>query len=220
MAEYEEKFYDVDDLNEIFAENKERFDKIYDITKGKYDDTQANRAMFEFLNNYRTDFITHTDGARSIANKFMYHGPEIEQFLMSYAMESYILNGYKPDLTSADIDAYTNEQKDLKYDPETIISVVALGTAWNAYWFSNVLACNKRLKQVLIQSLIKERYVENRREELDNSQKISLATLKDGRKLTVSVANLNRNIDNMIHDDEGTYYRDDPEDYSRKGREK
>ena len=210
-------YYNAEELKAIFKENKRIIDEAYLTNKIRYGDEQANVGMYEYFVNYRTDFITRSNNARKNMEKFQYHAPEIEQFLIEYAMSSYITNNIECPLSYSDIRAYTDtENTNLKYDPQSIISLVALGAAYNTYWMSNVIACNKKVKSVLVESLINERYIENKKEALDNSPRTKLVHLKDGKSLTISINKLNLDIDNMIRDDEGTYFKDDTNDYSSK----
>lgn len=201
-------------LAEIFKENKKIFDEVYLINKNRYGKEHANVAMYEYFINHRTDFITRTNKARENMEKFQYHGPEIEQFLIEYAMTSYILNDIKCPFSYAELRAYTDIQNEnLKYDQDSIISLVALGAAYNTYWMSNLLACNEKVKRVLVESLINERYIGNKKKELDSCKRSKIVKLTDGKTLTISLNKLNTDIDNMIRDDEGTYFKDDMNDY-------
>ena len=81
--------YDYEEIRSIFAASKKDFDEIYDTNNSRYGQEQANTAMYEFLVNYRTDFTTRTNGARSKLEKLNHHYYEINQFLMEYAMSSF-----------------------------------------------------------------------------------------------------------------------------------
>lgn len=210
-------YYSAEELKQIFKENKNIFDEVYLINKARYGEEQANVGMYEYFVNHRTDFITRNNHARDNMKKFQYHSAEIEQFLIEYAMSSYISNNIECNLSYSDIRAYTDtENSNLKYDPQSIISLVAIGAAYNTYWMSNVLSCNDKVKRVLVESLINERYIENKKDKLDNSPRAKLVQLKDGKKIMISIGKLNSDIDNMIRDEEGTYYKDDSNDYSNK----
>lgn len=210
-------YYSEEELAKIFKTNKQIIDGVYETIKSRYSREQANVAMYEYFVNHRTDFITRNNNARDNMKKFEYHGPEIEQFLIEYAMSSYISNDMECPFSYNDIRAYTDTtNKSLKYDQDSIISLVALGAAYNTYWMSDLLACNDRVKRVLVESLINERYIGNKKNELDNSKRLKLVKLNDGKTLTISINKLNRDIDNMIRDEEGTYFKDDDNDYSSK----
>ena len=213
MDEYYQK------VNSLFESNKKIFDEVYQTNKNKYGPEQANVAMYEFFVNYRTDYITRTNDARKKMDKFMYHGSEIEQFLLDYAMSSYSLNGGKV-IPIKEIQKYVNNDPNLAYDRNTVIALVAIGSAHNPYWMVNILACNPRVKEVLVESLIDERYIQNKKQELDNSRRAKLIKFDNGDKsIMMSRDSLNRSIDNMIHDDGATYYQDDDNDYGQVNRE-
>ena len=209
--------YDYEEIRSIFAASKKDFDEIYDTNNSRYGQEQANTAMYEFLVNYRTDFTTRTNGARSKLEKLNHHYYEINQFLMEYAMASYNLNGNNIVLTTEELAKYTKDDKqELKYDRDTIIAAVAIGSAWSPYWMVNLLACNKQLKSVLVESLIEERYVQDKKQALDDCRIGKLVKFQNGKRpLMININTMNRAVDNMIHDDGATYYRDDDTDYSK-----
>ena len=207
-------YYDEEELKIIFNNNKNIIDNAYDETKAKHNEIQANVALCEYLINYRTDFITRHKDARKNMERLLYHSSELYQFLIEYAMSSYILNGINSNFSLKEISAYTNtDNKNLKYDEESVVSVVAIGAAWNTYWMSNLIICNHKLKEVLVKRLIKERYINNQRKYLDNCPKHKTIKLSDNKRILISIDRLNRDIDNMIRDDEGTYYKDDVHNY-------
>ena len=209
--------YDYEEIRSIFAASKKDFDEIYDTNNSRYGQEQANTAMYEFLVNYRTDFTTRTNGARSKLEKLNHHYYEINQFLMEYAMASYNLNENNIVLTNEELAKYTKDDKqELKYDRDTIIAAVAIGSAWSPYWMLNLLACNKQLKSVLVESLIEERYVQDKKQALDDCRLGRLVKFQNGKRpLMININTMNRAVDNMIRDDEATYYRDDDTDYSK-----
>ena len=209
--------YDYEEIRNIFAASKKDFDEIYDTNNSRYGQEQANTAMYEFLVNYRTDFTTRTNGARSKLEKLNQHYYEINQFLMEYAMASYNLNENNIVLTTEELAKYTKDDKqELKYDRDTIIAAVAIGSAWSPYWMVNLLACNKQLKSVLVESLIEERYVQDKKQALDDYRLGRLVKFQNGKRpLMININTMNRAVDNMIHDDGATYYQDDDTDYSK-----
>ena len=209
--------YDYEEIRSIFAASKKDLDEIYDTNNSRYGQEQANTAMYEFLVNYRTDFTTRTNGARSKLEKLNHHYYEINQFLMEYAMASYNLNENNIVLTTEELAKYTKDDKqELKYDRDTIIAAVAIGSAWSPYWMVNLLACNKQLKSILVESLIEERYVQDKKQALDDYRLGRLVKFQNGKRpLMININTMNRAVDNMIHDDGATYYQDDDTDYSK-----
>lgn len=213
--------YDYEEIRNIFAASKKDFDEIYDTNNSRYGQEQANTAMYEFLVNYRTDFTTRTNGARSKLEKLNHHYYEINQFLMEYAMASYNLNKNNIVLTTEELAKYTKDDKqELKYDRDTIIAAVAIGSAWSPYWMVNLLACNKQLKSILVESLIEERYVQDKKQALDDCRLGRLVKFQNGKRpLMININTMNRAVDNMINDDDGTYYKDDNNDYHTANQE-
>ncbi len=211
-------FYTDTELKEIFKDNKEIFDKAYEHTKERHNDYQANFAMAQFLVNYETQYITNSDNdkSRDHMKKFLYHGSEIEQFLIDYAISSYIFNDLSCPFSLDELHAYSSDPEEkLKYDKDSVIAVVAGISAENNYYLVNILSVNHTLKESLVKYLIEERYIQNRRNELDNTKNTKSILLTDGRKFTLSKSKLNKDIDNMIRDDERTYYKDDLDDYQK-----
>ena len=214
-------FYNSDELKQIFNDDKRIFDNAYLMTKINHGEKNAAIAMNMYLFNYNTQGITKHGVAgnnpRKELKKMLYHGEEIEWFLMEYAMRSYILNEMTCPFTINEIMAYTNiDNKSLKYDRESIIPLVAVGAAHSPYWMVNLLACNKKVKRELVENLVSERYTEKKKNDLDNCKNIKIEKLKDGKEITISISGLNRCIDNMISDGGGTYYKDDPNEYDSK----
>ena len=255
MNNMEEKYYTEAELKEIFEDNERLFNSVYRITRTKYSRPeytskygsdigiqQARDGMYYFLTKYDTMHTTKEEGARDILKKFAYHGPEVEQFLLSYAISSFIANDLESkfafknpkadhsqvtdsprkiiDFTEKEISAYSEENPDLDYSPEKVVAMVALGTSINTYWMVNVLSVNSLLKEALVNQLIKEMYEEGKRNFLNNARKTKIVKLKDGKNLMLSVSKLNKDIDNMIRADEGTYFKDDSTPLDAKGKEK
>ena len=210
-------YYSDEELSQIFEDNKKIFDRVYLTNKIRYGEEQASTAMYEYFINGRTDFITRSDNARGKMQKFAYHGPEIEQFIIEYAMSSYIANNCNIIPSFDEIRKYANDNDhNLKYDRDTIIAIVALGATWNTCWMSNVIACNSKLKRILIRSLIEERYIDDKKQALDTCKKTKIVKVPGIKPIMISISKLNCDIDNMIRDEEYTYYKDDDNDYQQE----
>ena len=208
--------YKDEELKKIFNGDKIIIDEAYETTKKRYSEKQANVAMYEYLQNNSTDYFTRTNNARNNMEKFKHHYMEIKQYLIEYAMSSYILNKYKCPFSLDEIHAYIRDTDGkLKYDKESVISVVDVGGADNAYWMSNLLSLNYMLKGALITNLIDERYTENKKRELDNANDAKLVTLRDGKQVMISKSRLNIDINNMIRDDNASYFKDDVEEHNK-----
>ena len=212
----ENKFYEPEELTAILNRTKSFLDRSYLETKLKYGSEQSNNAMWEFFVNYDYGMFTNKE-TRKKFQEFTYHGNEIIQILLDFAISSYILdrqNGLKPLVTSySETYQYTDtDNKELNYDPKYITEIVALATAAKGpYYTVNLLACNTELKMALVKEFVTERYnTEGRKKDLDNSKNIVLIGLSD-KKITMSKNQLNRDIDNINNDDgyENGYF--DPE---------
>lgn len=207
-------FYNEDELKVIFDRNKHRIDEAFEITKLKYGEDHAATAIYNCFVNYEMNGITRTNNARQNMIKFNYHPYEITQFLIEYAMASFISNNITSDFSLKDIRNYVDTNNEtLKYDRESIIAVVAIGAAWSPYWMTNLLSCNQKIKAKLVECLIEERYIDNRKTTLDNCQRTKIVKLNDSKNIYISINKLNRSVDNMIRDDDGAYYEEDTEDY-------
>ena len=197
-----------------FDRNKKRIDEAFEITKLKYGESHASIALYDCFVNYIMNGITRTNNARSNMIKFEYHSSEIDQFLIEYAMASFISNNIDSDFSLSDIRKYVDTgDETLKYDKASIIALVAIGGAWNSYWMTDLLSCNQKVKAKLVEYLIEERYINNKKNILDNCRRSKMVKLKDGKEVHISINRLNRNVDNMIRDDEATYFEEDNEDY-------
>lgn len=215
-------FYSEKELKEIFDNNKKMIDRAYLYTKLKYGAENANIALYEYFTTDQTSRITRGNDSRKNMEALTYHYYETEQFIMEYAMSSYIANDMQEVFSLNDIYTYANDPNNpnLKYDDNSIVTLVALAAAWSPYWLTNLLACNDKVKTVLIKRLITERYVEGQKQKLDNSRRSKLVTLPNGKKLMLSIDKLNHDIDNMIRDDEAIYLKDElmeKEDSHKKG---
>ncbi len=208
MENYEGKvFYTNEELAEILKRTKNFLDKTYlDIKMSRYGKKQADRAMLEFFTN--CDFgCFPTEETRKKFEEFTYHGNEIYQILLDFAISSYMVDkqkGQAHNITSLDeINAYHDPNDfSLDYSPKHITEIVALLAAENVYYAINVLGYNEKLKQVLVQEFINERYGNyERRKELDSSPNLTIVRLNSGKILTMSKTQLNKDIDNIIRDD-------------------
>ena len=212
----ENKFYEPEELTAILNRTKLFLDRAYLETKLKYNSQQSNSAMYEFFINYDYGMFTNAE-TRKKFHEFTYHGNEITQILLDFAISSYIVdrqNGIEPKVSSyAETHPYTNmDNKDLNYDPKYITEIVAIATATKGpYFVINLLACNTELKIALVRQFITERYnIKDRKQALDNSKNMALIKLSD-KQITMSKNQLNRDIDNMNNDDEYEIGYFDPE---------
>ena len=205
--------YSAEEINEIFKNNKLIFDRAYLHTKIKYGIENAALAMQEYFYDGYTRRITKTANSRDNLDKMLYHGNEIDQFLIEYAMSSYIANDMNIIISKDEMARYANDMDnpELRYDRDTIVSLVAIAGGWSPYWLVNLISCNRRVKEVLVQSLIEERYVNGQKQKLDSCRRSKLVRLPNGKTIMISIDKLNRDIDNMIRDDEATYFKDDDE---------
>lgn len=133
--------------------------------------------------------------------------------LLDFAISSYIADKQKGMVhhisSLEEVNAYhDSNNQNLSYDSQHIIEVVAILTAQNTYYALNVIGYNQKLKEVLVQAFVSERYGSlERRQELDNTPNSTLVRLNSGQILTMSKTKLNKDINNMIRDDDyGTGY--------------
>lgn len=214
MDNYDEQiYYNDEELAELLKRTKKFLDRAYSDTKiSRYGKEQADRAMFEFFT--KCDFGSFTnEQTRQKFEAFTYHGNEIYQVLLDFAISSYIADkkkGISHRISSLDeVNAYHDpNNQNLNYEPKHVIEVVALLTAQNSYYALNVLGYNEKLRQVLVENFVKERYGSfERRQELDNTPNSTLVHLDSGKTLIMSKTKLNKDINNMINDDDyGTGY--------------
>lgn len=207
MYESDDLLYTPEQLEELLARTKKFLDRAYIETKIKYGYSQANIAMTDFFT--KEDYGSFTGSkTRNAFGQLIYHGTEIHQMLFDYALSSYILDKQSqktPIIISLDeIHKYVNEDDpSLDYSPKKAVEVVALSVAENAYHASNLISCNKKLKNALIQAFVSERYnIPKRKQELDNTPKTKTIKTTSGKYLNISKRQLNKDINNMIRDDD------------------
>lgn len=204
-------FYNPEALETQLTVLKKFLDKTFlDIKLSRYGKKQAERAFTEFFTNYDVGFFPGEE-KRQQFEMLSYYGDELYQVLMDYAISAYIADrqkGTKANITSLDqVHIYTDyKNENLNYDPKQIVEVVALATAENTYWTTNLIACNKKLKAALANAFVTDRYSSlERRKELDNTPKFRLVKLEKSKELQMSKRQLNRDIDNMIRDEDKSH---------------
>jgi len=183
---------------------KDMLDSSYDTTKNKYNSEFANRAMLEYFLRYRVNGFTRDNKARANVIFLQERHNELTQILLDYAISSFMLNNETCDISDSDLNKYANDKDGVLnyYDSKYITKVVAVATAVNPYWASNLIAVNRNLREALLVNFITERYGLNKRNELDNSKKAKPIKLTDKDKIIMmSKYNLNRAIRNMNNDD-------------------
>ena len=183
---------------------KDMIDNAYDTTKNKYGSEFANRAMIEYFLGGRVNGFTRENKARANMIFFEERINENAQVLLDYAISSFMINEDTCDISNQDLTQYANDKEGkLNYDSKHITKVVAVATAVNVYWASNLISLNKKLREALLVNFITERYGLNKRNELDNSRKSKPIKLTDKKKIyMMSKYELNNCIRNMNADDE------------------
>ena len=200
-------YYNNEELAELLKRTKKFLDRAYLDTKiSRYGKEQADRAMLEFFTKF--DFGSFTnEQTRQKFEAFKYHSNEIYQVLLDFAISSYIADkkkGISHRISSLDeVNAYHDpNNQNLNYEPKHVIEVVAVLTAQNSYYALNVLGYNEKLRKVLVEKFVKERYGSfERRQELDNTPNSTFVHLDSGGTLIMSKTILNRQINNMINDE-------------------
>lgn len=164
-------------------EKKELLDKSFEITKNKYGMSNANRAVMLLFLNYKLTGFTRDDDARKNVEKLYNNGYDLYQIMLEYAVSSYIMNKMQCDITIKEIDKYSCDiDGKLNYDDIDSTKIVALGVAQSTYYAYNMLVVNRRLRESLLYNLINERYIQNKKEDLDNSRKATLVKFEDKDK--------------------------------------
>lgn len=128
---------------------------------------------------------------------------EIYQILIDYAISSYILNNMQCDIPYTELEEYANDKLgQLNYSGKTAVKIIALASACNNYWTANFFHLNKKLLTELITNFILERYINKKKEMLDNTEKAELIKFLDKDKKTLmSKFKLNNDIRNMNRDE-------------------
>lgn len=201
-----EKMYQ--ELEQKLQAIKNMIDDAYDNTKNKYGEIHAKYAMSNYFMNCQTNNFTRDNQARENMKTLVYRPNEFLQILLDYAISSFISNDMEVNITNDDLTMYANDNAGLlDYSGTKPIQVVAIATAMNTYWAVNLISVNQKLKNELILNFITERYVKNKRQQLDTSKKAKLIKI-EGYKRTImmSKSKLNNDIRNMNSDDEYEEY--------------
>lgn len=185
---------------------KKLVDEAYDTTKNKYNENWANTAITNCFLYSKSNNFTRDNNARTNINSLLNRPNEIYQILLEYAISSYLLNNMECDISSEELQAYaTDFEGKLDYSGKKAIKIAAIATATNTYWTYNMLAVNKKLKLELVLNFVTERYIQNKRQELDSTNKVRLIKIntKDKQKqLLMSKTKLNIDVRNMNNDDD------------------
>ena len=164
-------------------EKKELLDKSYDITKKKYGMSNANRAIILLFLSYKLTGFTRDENARKNIENLYNDGYDLFQIMLDYAVSSYIMNKMQCDISIKDLNKYSYDYDEkLDYGDVNSTKIVALAAAQNTAHAYNLLLVNKRLRESLLYNFINERYIQNKKDALDNSRKATLVTFKDKDK--------------------------------------
>lgn len=187
---------------------KYMIDDAYETTRNKYTQTDANYAVISFFMNSRTNGFTRDNSSRENMKSLIYRPNEFYQILLDYAISSFMSNNIPVTITNDELVKYTSDPEGkLDYSGTKPIQVVALAAAMNTYWAINILSTNPTLKSELVVSMVTERYVNNKREQLDNSPKAKMIKVEGYKKIIMmSKSKLNNDIRNMNSDDEYEEY--------------
>lgn len=215
-----------EELADLLKGTKETIDNAYDATKRKHGVENADTAMELFLKRDVLAYFTGDESTRDNMQELLDRPYEIYQVLFDYAMSSFILNDMNSvpyaelidysrdsnDRSSTHSDEFINysldSNMDFDYSGRKSVQIVALAAAFNPYWTVNLVAYNKKLRESLIDSFIQERYVEDRRDELDNAANIpKLVRFTDtDERIFMNKDRLNLAIEKMNEaDDLGEY---------------
>lgn len=168
-----------EELADLFKGTKETIDNAYDATKRKHGIENADAAMMLFFKRDVVAYFTNDEGDRDNMQELLSRPYEIYQVLFDYAISSFILN----DMSNARYAELVNYAMDpngtLNYSGKRAVQIVALGASFNPYWTANLIAYNQKLRESLIDSFVQERYVEDRRDELDNANMPRLVRFTD-----------------------------------------
>lgn len=191
-----------EDLEQLLSTYKKALDFAYTATKTKYGKNTACGAMFEYITKNNTLGFTRDNGARSIVEKLNYHYNELFQIISDYIISTYMLTEVPVSMTEDKAFEYSKDTENkLNYSKEKVIEAAAIMIATSPYMFMTTLAMNKTLKYIIAEAFVRERYLENKKDKLDNTRNSKLLSLPDGQKLMLSKHKLNISIRTMNDDD-------------------
>lgn len=202
----------MDRTNEELADTlqgiKETIDKAYEVTQRKHGTEVANAAIYTFFKCDTLQYFTQDEDARKNMEELIYRPNEHYQVLADYAISSYILNGMECDISCEDLAKYANDRYEkLDYSGSTPVKILALASAQSNYWATNLLSINRKLKAELLNCFIQERYVLDRKEELDSVSRVKMVHFSDQeRPIFMSKIRLNNDVRNMNSDEEFPEY--------------
>lgn len=190
--------------NKSYRESVKILDKAYDITKNKYNDKQAREAIFRLLNDGDFDAITRDNNARNDAKKSL-HYYNIFYILANYILSTFKLHNLKITISAEEFIKYVNDLDiKLNVDRKKALEIMMLAIANNPFYALNILACNNKVKQAIIEGLIDERYTNNKRRELDDTgDAICLSYIEKGKKkmIIASREKIYNSLKQMNNDD-------------------
>lgn len=199
---------DNETLEQKLQEIKNMIDFSYDTTKNKYGMLNANHAMISFFVNYKIDGFTRDNHARENIKSLNYRPNEFIQILLDYAISSFLSNNMTPNISQEELNKYAKDTEGaLDYSGNKAVQIVAIIAGMNTYYALNLLSVNKKLKNELVLNFVTERYVQNKREQLDTSRKSKTIEVEGYQeKVIISKYKLNNDIRNMNNDDEYEEY--------------
>lgn len=190
-----------EEFADLFNGVKEMVDNAYDATRRKHGVENADIALTTFFKSNIVSYFTSDDNARSNMEELLGRPFEFLQLLLDYSMSSFILNDMQCDITYGELINYATEYKDkLDYSDKIPVKVVALAAASNPYWAIELVCSNHQLEEGLIDNFIQERYVLERRDELDSTNQPRLIRFPDTEerffmnkdRLNIAIQNMNQ----------------------------
>ncbi len=182
------------ELEKNLEKDKNMLDNAFETTKSKHGEEFAKKGLINYFVYSKISGISRDNNARENMTFLTKNNPYIlSQILLDFAISSFMINSMKPDITEKEVLAYFNDKDELlKYDNETVTKVAAL--ACTLYPDQSLLLINNNysMYKSLVETFINERYINNKKNELDNSLRTKFIYLKNSnRPMPISKDRLN-----------------------------
>lgn len=186
--------------------NIEKLDKAFEELEKKYKKPSALENIEEFLKTGNKMLITSTNGARSLAKQLSY--VDIFEILSKYALLSFIRNNKQVTMTAEEVNKNVNDlEGKIHFTPSSAVETLVLINAINPFYGYPSIACSKNLKNMVIKSLVFERYENNIKDDFNQNvaKFLTIMENKQPKKMITSIERIERCV-NVIKEEEQENY--------------
>lgn len=180
---------------------KNNLDKAYQKTLEKHDENQAYVGIYGYLINGFSGSISTFQLRKTLNNYTEYM---IKDVIIDYAVSSFMYHNLEIDINPSIAYDYYNDIDNYELDysnQDLLIKVIIEGILLKGViWVLDLLAYNLRFKNKIVESLVDERYTQNKASELD-SVFPSRTIIINGEKLNLDKNEVLSDLENIIKDE-------------------